>query len=121
MALALRVLGEDQVARPADETLARARLDLEDAAGQENQLAARRIVQVLDPAFGGLAEEEGARLERRRHGPRAGHRHLAQLDRRVPRPCGVDSDNAHPENITPEMTRTVYGSAPLAQQGFSRG
>src|SRR2546427_290689 len=96
VALALQVLGEDEVARQAQGAMAVARLELEDARCQENQLAPGSVVKVLDVAFGGLAEKnrvasEGSR--RRPFGPI--HRHLADLDRRFPRVPGEYPDEAH--------------------------
>src|SRR6267378_7544158 len=56
VALALHVLGEDEVSRQAQGAVAVARLELEDARGEENQLAPGSVVKILDVAFGGLAE-----------------------------------------------------------------
>src|SRR6185436_6592199 len=89
--LALRVVGEDEIAGAADEPLAAARFDLENAAGQEDELPPRRVVPVLHESFGGLAEAERARLEARRGWARPAHRHLANLDRRFTRRLAVDS------------------------------
>src|SRR6267378_1734678 len=96
VALALRVLGEDQVSRHAQGAKAVARLELEDPRGEENQLAPRSVVKILDVAFGRLAEKHRVAPEGFRHGPaRPVHRHLADLDRRVPRVLGVYPDDAH--------------------------
>src|SRR5215467_3799372 len=69
MALARRVLGEDQVAGTADEARAVARLELEDPRGEEDQLPPRRVVVILDVALRRLAEEHGSALEGLRRGP----------------------------------------------------
>src|SRR6185503_20670505 len=82
--------------RPAQVARALARLDLEQPRGEEDELAARRVVQVLDVALRRLAEEQRAALEGGRGRARAGaHRHLAQLDRRLPGLLAVDPDEAH--------------------------
>src|SRR5882724_10963643 len=96
VALAARVLGEDEVSRQAQGAMAVARLELEDPRGEENQLAPRSVVKILDVAFGGLAEKnrvasEGFRC--RPVGPR--HRYLADLDRRFPRVPREYPDDAH--------------------------
>src|SRR2546425_9162124 len=57
VALALHVLGEDEVSRQAQGAVAVARLALEDPRREENQLAPGGVVKVLDVAFGCLAEE----------------------------------------------------------------
>src|SRR2546422_5987511 len=86
VALALHVLGEDEVSRQAQGAMAVARLELEDARGEENQLTPRSIVKIPDMAFGGLAEENRVASEGSRRGPFGpGHRNLADLDRRFPR------------------------------------
>src|SRR6185503_850156 len=95
VALAGGVLGEDQVAGPAHDARAFAGLDLEDTGGEEDELAPRRVVEILHVAFVGLAEEHRSAAEGLRHRPRAGHRHLAQLDRRFSRRLGVDPEDAH--------------------------
>src|SRR4029077_16514652 len=96
VALALHVLGEDEVSRHAQGAVAVARLELEDARGEEDQLAPRGVVKILDVAFWGLAEKNGVAPEGSRHGPFGpGHRHLADLDRRVPRVRGEYPDDAH--------------------------
>src|SRR6267378_1943086 len=51
MALAPHVLGEDEVSRQAKGAVAVARLELQDARCQENQLAPGSIVKILDVAF----------------------------------------------------------------------
>src|SRR5882672_7383305 len=51
MALAPHVLGEDEVSRQAQGAMAVARLELEDSRGEENQLAPRGVVEILDVAF----------------------------------------------------------------------
>src|SRR5207245_645149 len=68
VALALHVLGEDEVSRQAQGAMAVARLELEDARGEENQLAPGSIVKILDVAFGGFAEKNRVAPE----GPRRG-------------------------------------------------
>src|SRR6267378_4088301 len=96
MAPAPHVLGEDEVSRQAKSAVAVARLELEDARGEENQLAPRSVVKILDVAFGGLAEENRVASEGFRRGPFGpGHRHLADLDRRFPRFPGEYPDDAH--------------------------
>src|SRR6266480_5205498 len=96
VALAPHVLGEDEVPRQAQGAMAVARLELEDARGEENQLAPRSVVKILDVAFGGLAEENRVASEGFRRGPLGpGHRHLADLDRRFPRVPGEYPDEAH--------------------------
>src|SRR5204863_7649746 len=98
-------LGEDQVAGPADESLAFARLELEQAGGEKDQLAPRCIVQILHMPLGRFAEEHGPGLERRGSGTGAGHRHFADLDRRVARGPGVDAVEAH---AGLDATRSVW-------------
>src|SRR5438445_769756 len=96
VALAPQVLGEDEVPRQAQGAMAVARLELEDARGEENQLPAGGVVKILDVAFGGLAEENRVAPEGCRHGSfRPVHRHLADLDRRLPRVPGEYPDDAH--------------------------
>src|SRR5882762_1885645 len=96
VALAPRVLGEDQVSRHAQRAKTVARLELEDPRGKENQLAPRSVVKILDVAFGRLAKKHRVAPEGFRHGPvRPVHRHLADLDRRVPRVPGEYPDDAH--------------------------
>src|SRR2546430_13365461 len=96
VALALHVLGEDEVSRQAQGAVAVARLELEDARGEENQLAPGSVVKILDVAFGRLAEKNGFAPEGSRHGPFSlRHRHLADLDRRFPRVPGEYPDDAH--------------------------
>src|SRR5437660_113425 len=96
VALAPNVLGEDEVARHAQGAMAVARLELEDPRSEENQLPAGGVVKILDVAFGGLAEENRVAPEGCRHGSfRPVHRHLADLDRRLPRVPGEYPDNAH--------------------------
>src|SRR5207245_8319314 len=96
VALALRVLGEDQVSRHAQGAMAIARLELEDPRGEENQLAPRSVVKILDVALGRLAKKNRAALEGSRRGPaRLAHQHLADLHRRVPRVPGEYPDDAH--------------------------
>src|SRR5260221_971652 len=63
VALAPHVLGEDEVSRPADGAAAVARLELEDARGEEDQLAPGSVVKVLDVAFGRLAKKNGVAPE----------------------------------------------------------
>src|SRR5258708_2753280 len=63
VALALHVLGEDKVSRQAQGAVAVARLELEDARGEEDQLAPGSVVKILDVAFGGLAEKNGVAPE----------------------------------------------------------
>src|SRR5882762_4554993 len=96
VALALYVLGKDEVPRQAQGAMPVARLELEDARGEENQLAPGSVVKILDVAFGGLAEKNGVASEgpgHRSFGP--GHRYLADLDRRVARVCREYPDDAH--------------------------
>src|SRR5882672_925614 len=96
VALALEVLGEDEISRPADEALAVARLELEDARGEEDQLAPRRVVVVLLVTLRRLAEENRFAGKGFRRGPRvAGHRDSAHLDRRASRFRGEYPDDAH--------------------------
>src|SRR5882757_8791268 len=96
VALALRVLGEDQVSRHAQRAMSVARLELEDPRGEENQLAPRSVVKILDMALGRLAKKHRVAPEGFRRGPvRSVHRHLADLDRRVPRVPGEYPDDAH--------------------------
>src|SRR5438093_931144 len=96
VALALHVLGEDEVPRQAQGAVAVARLELEDSRGEENQLAPGSVVKILDVAFGGLAEKNRVAPEGFRHGPVGpGQRHLADLDRRVARVPGEYPDEAH--------------------------
>src|SRR5882757_3613759 len=96
VALALRVLGEDQVSRHAQGAKAVARLELEDARGEENQLAPRSVVKILDMALGRFAKKHRVAPEGFRRGPpRPAHRYLADLDRRVPRVPGEYPDDAH--------------------------
>src|SRR6266849_1123515 len=57
VAPAPHVLGEDEVPRQAQGAVAVARLELEDARGEENELAPGGVVKILDVAFGGLAEK----------------------------------------------------------------
>src|SRR2546428_5725099 len=47
VALAAHILGEDEVARPADEAAAVARFELEKTGGEEDELAPRRVVKIL--------------------------------------------------------------------------
>src|SRR5712691_4220916 len=90
--------------------MAVARLELEDPRGEENQLAPRSVVKILDRAFGGLAEENRVAPEGCRHGPfRPGHGHLADLDRRFPRTPGEYPDDAH--------ARDYRGSGPSRSPG----
>src|SRR5439155_26929517 len=96
VALALHVLGEDEISRQAQGAMAVARLELEDARGEENQLAPGSVVKILDVAFGGLAKKNGFAPEGLRHGPFGlRHRHLANFDRRFPRVPGEYPDDAH--------------------------
>src|SRR5436309_880207 len=96
VALAVHVLGEDEVSRQAQGAMAVARLELEDARGEENQLAPGSVVKILDVAFGGFAEENRVAAEGFRRGSFGpGHRHLANLDRRFPRVPGEYPDEAH--------------------------
>src|SRR6267154_2658997 len=96
VALALRVLGEDQVSRHAQRAMSVARLELEGPRGEENQLAPRSVVKILDMALGRLAKKHRVAPEGFRRGPvRSVHRHLADLDRRVPRVPGEYPDDAH--------------------------
>src|SRR5437773_9631443 len=96
VALAPHVFGENEVSRQAQGAMAVARLELEDARGEENQLAPRSVVKILDVAFGRLAKKNGVAPEGFRQGPFGpGHRHLADLDRRVPRVHGEYPDDAH--------------------------
>src|SRR5713101_4653484 len=110
VALALHVLGEDEVPRQAQGAMAIARLELEDARGEENQLAPGSVVKILDVAFGGLAEKNRVASEGLRHGPFGpGHRHLVDLDRRFPRVPGEYPDDAH--------ARDYRGSGPSRSPG----
>src|SRR5882762_1729029 len=96
VALALYVLGKDEIPRQAQGAMAVARLELEDARGEENQLAPGSVVKILDVAFGRLAEKNGFAPEGLRHGSFGlRHRHLADLDRRFPRVPGEYPDDAH--------------------------
>src|SRR5258707_4155599 len=96
VALALRVLGEDQVSRHAQGAKAVARLELEDPRGEENQLAPRSVVKILDVPLGRLAKKHRFAPEGFRRGPvRPVHRYLADLDHRVPRVRGEHPDVAH--------------------------
>src|SRR6267154_612312 len=96
VSLALRVLGEDQVSRHAQGAKAVARFELEDPRGEENQLAPRSVVKILDMALGRLAKKYRVAPEGFRRGPvRPVHRHLADLDRRVSRVPGENPDDAH--------------------------
>src|SRR5882672_8311761 len=63
VAPAPHVLGEDEVARPENEAAAVARLELENARGEEDELPPRSVVQVLHVALGRLAEKNGVALE----------------------------------------------------------
>src|SRR5258708_38364681 len=47
VALAPHVLGEDEIAGPADESAAVARLELEDPRGEEHELPPRRVGAIL--------------------------------------------------------------------------
>src|SRR6267143_2779658 len=114
VALAVHVLGEDEVPRQAQGAVAVARLELEDARGEENQLAPGGVVKILDVAFGRLAEKNGFAPEGLRHGPVSlRHRHLADLDRRFPRVPGEYPDDAH--------ARDYRGSGPSRSPGLSVG
>src|SRR5207245_57441 len=96
VALALHLLGEDEVSRQAQGAMAVARLELEDARGEENQLAPGSIVKILDVAFGGFAEKNRVAPEGPRRGSFAlGHRHLADFDRRVSRVLREYPHDAH--------------------------
>src|SRR5712691_13351236 len=98
VAFAAQVLGEDEVARPANEAAAFASLELEDARSEEDELPPRSVVEILHVALGCLAEKERAAPEGLRHGPLgAAQRHLADLDRRVSRVPGEYPDDAHAE------------------------
>src|SRR6267143_6881259 len=121
VALAPLVLGEDEVSRQAQGAVAVARLELEDARSEENQLAPGSVVKILDVAFRSLAEEnrvasEGSR--RRPFGP--GHPHLADLDRRFPRVPGEYPDDAHARDYRgsgPSRSgRGVAGSLPTLRE-----
>src|SRR5258707_12403723 len=99
VALALRVLGEDQVSRHAQGAKAVARLELEDPRGEENQLAPRSVVKILDVPLGRLAKKHRVAPEGFRRAPvRPVHRYLADLVRRVPRLRGEYPEDAqgHP-------------------------
>src|SRR5882762_1120137 len=112
MALAPHVLGEDEVSRQAQGAVAVARLELEDARSEENQLAPRSVVKILDVAFGGLAEENRVASEGFRRGPFGpGHRHLADLDRRFPRFPGEYPDDAHARDYRGSRPRRSRGKA----------
>src|SRR6266705_3492819 len=81
VALAPHVLGEDEIAGPADEAAAVARLELEDPRGEEHELAPRSVVKILDVALGRLAKKDRAALEGFRHGSLGAARwHLANLN-----------------------------------------
>src|SRR5215467_2477831 len=96
MALPRRVLGEDQVAGPAHDSLAVARLELEDPRCEEDELAPRRVVVILHVPLRRLAEEHRSALEGLRRGPGvAAHRDAADLDRRFPRVAGEDAYEPH--------------------------
>src|SRR5216117_958224 len=96
VALAPYVLGEDEVSGQAQGAMAVARLELEDARGEENQLAPGSVVKILDVAVGGLAEKNRVAAEGFGCGPFSlRHRHLADLDRRFPRVPGEYPDDAH--------------------------
>src|SRR5260221_12736282 len=96
VAPALQVLGEDEVSRQAQGAMAVARLELEDPRGEENQLAPRSVVKILDVPLGRLAKKHRVAPEGFRRGPvRPVHRYLADLDRRVPRVRGEYPDDAH--------------------------
>src|SRR5881628_1982278 len=116
VALALHVLGEDEVSRQAQGAMAVARLELEDARGEENQLTPRSIVKILDMAFGGLAEKNRVAAEGFRRGPFAlGHRHLADFDRRVSRVLREYPHDAHTGG-----TIGLKDHAPSLAQGLFR-
>src|SRR5258706_7190598 len=85
VALAGQVLGENEVAGPADTAPPFARLELEDARGEEDELPPRRVVQALHVALARLAKEKAAAREGVRRGPvGAAHRHFADLDGGIP-------------------------------------
>src|SRR5439155_8134338 len=116
VALAPHVLGEDQVSRQAQGAMAVARLELEDARSEENQLAPRSVVKILDVAFGGLAEKNRVAPEGFRRGPFAlGHRHLADFDRRVSRVLREYPHDAHAGG-----TIGLKDHAPSLAQGLFR-
>src|SRR5216117_567821 len=123
VALAPHVLGEDEVSGQAQCAMAVARLELEDARGEENQLAPGSVVKILDVAFGGLAEKNRVAAEGFRHGSFGpGHRHLADLDRRFPRVPGEYPDEAHARDYRgsgPSRSRRGVGGFPahLARVG----
>src|SRR5437867_3702531 len=123
VALAPHVLGEDEVSRQAQGAVAVARLELEDARGEENQLAPGSVVKILDVAFGGLAEKNRVASEGFRRGPFGPiHRHLADLDRRFPRVPGEYPDDAHARDYRgsgPSRSRRGVGGFPahLARVG----
>src|SRR5437867_2042668 len=116
VALALHVLGEDEVSGQAQGAMAVARLELEDARGEENQLTPRSIVKIPDMAFGGLAEKNRVAAEGFRRGPFAlGHRHLADFDRRVSRVLREYPHDAHTGG-----TIGLKDHAPSLAQGLFR-
>src|SRR5256885_12283173 len=125
VALALHVLGEDQVSRQAQGAMAVARLELEHPRCQENQLAPGSVAEILDMAFGGLAEENRVASEgfrRRPLGP--GHRHLADLDRRFPRVPREYPDEAHAKDYRgsgPSRSRARRGRAPCPPCASGQG
>src|SRR5690348_3351944 len=113
VALSRRVLGENQVTRPAHETPPAAGLELEDSRGEEDELAPRRVVVLLHVPFGRLAEENRAALKSLRRGPRiARHRHAAHLDRRFSRFPGEDPDDAHHAAPEPGSLKCLLSAIP---------
>src|SRR5215470_3020802 len=97
VALALEVLGEDEIPGAAGHPRAVARLELEHAGDEEDELPPRSVVVVLDVPLRGLAEEDLAAREacrRRARGP--AHRHLADLERGPSVACSEYPDYAHP-------------------------
>src|SRR3981081_1333897 len=76
--------------------MAVARFELQDPRGEEDQLAPRSVVKILDVALGRLAKKHPVAPAGFRHGPvRPAHRYLADLDRRVPRVRGEYPHDAH--------------------------
>src|SRR5882672_12822842 len=122
VALALEVLGEDEISRPADEALAVTRLELEDARGEEDQLAPRRVVVALLVALRRLAEENRFAAKGFRRRPCVpGHRDAADLDRRASRFCVEYPDEPHASRrpVSGDATAVPPGLRPVVVENAS--
>jgi uncharacterized protein len=106
MAVARRILDKKQRTRREAVTRPVIELDLADARDDEDELALRRAVPVMDVRWRGVAKEEAQRREVGRGGPAAAirlHRHFPPLDARASviggENPGYDHDVVRPDFI----------------------